>query len=35
LEFLNQKAIPVSRSKRALKALQKADQQTEEESGAV
>ena len=34
LEFLNQKAIPVSRSKRALKALQKADQQPEETSGA-
>jgi uncharacterized protein (DUF169 family) len=33
LEFLNQKAIPVSRSKRALKALQKADQQPEAESG--
>ncbi|MEX2490592.1 MAG: DUF169 domain-containing protein [Nitrospirales bacterium] len=34
LEFLNQKAIPVSRSKRALKALQKADQEPEVESGA-
>ena len=34
LEFLNQKAIPVSRSKRALKALQKADQEPEETSGA-
>ncbi|MCP9439820.1 MAG: DUF169 domain-containing protein [Nitrospira sp.] len=32
LEFLNQKAIPVSRSKRALKALQKADQQPEKSS---
>lgn len=33
LEFLNQKAIPVSRSKRALTALQQADQQPDKPSG--
>lgn len=33
LEFLNQKAIPVSRSKRALQALQKADQQPADSPG--
>jgi uncharacterized protein (DUF169 family) len=32
LEFLNQKAIPVSRSKRAWQALQKADQQPDDPS---